>query len=178
MLSHRCLLADADKIADAALKAGRNEDMLPLTVAVLDSGGQLVVLKRKDACGTVRSEIAIGKASASLGMGVGSRTLRDRLNERPAFQAAISAASDSRFVAVPGGVLILNDVGQAIGAIGISGDTSDPDEYAAITANHDTGFASHPEEPAENWLNCNYQSMQTAFSFRCSQTNLLVAESR
>ena len=173
MLSHRCLLADADKIADAALKAGRNEDMLPLTVAVLDSGGQLVVLKCKDACGTVRSEIAIGKAS--LGMGVGSRTLRDLLKERPAFQAAISAASDGRFVAVPGGVLILNDVGQAIGAIGISGDTSDSDEYAVSTANHDTGFASHPEEPAENWPNCNYQSMQTAVSCRCSQTNLSVA---
>ena len=94
MLSHRCLLAEPNKIADAALKAGRNEDMLPLTVAVLDSGGQLVVLNRKDACGTVRSEIAIGKASSSLGMGVGSRTLRDRLKERPAFQAAISAASD------------------------------------------------------------------------------------
>ena len=144
-------LANADKIADAALKAGRNEDMLPLTVAVLDSGGQLVVLKREDGCGTVRSEIAIGKASAALGMGVGSRTLRDRLKERPAFQAAISAASDGRFVAVPGGVLILNDAGQAVGAVGISGDTSDCDEYAAITAIHGAGFASHPEEPAENW---------------------------
>lgn len=144
-------LTDADRITDGALHAARAESMLPLTVAVLDSGGQLVVLKREDGCGIVRAEIAIGKASAALGMGVGSRTLRDRLKERPAFQAAISAASDGRFVAVPGGVLILNTEGQAVGAVGISGDTSDCDEYAAITGIHDAGFASHPEEPAENW---------------------------
>lgn len=144
-------LKDADKIADGALQAGRSEDMLPLTVAVLDSGGQIVVLKREDGCGIVRAEIAIGKASAALGMGVGSRTLRDRLKERPAFQAAISAASDGRFVAVPGGVLILNDAGQAIGAVGISGDTSDCDEYAAIRGIHGAGFTSHPETEADNW---------------------------
>ncbi len=144
-------LAVADQIADGALSAARAEDMLPLTIAVLDSGGQIVVLKREDGCGIVRAEIAIGKASAALGMGVGSRTLRDRLKERPAFQAAISAASDGRFVAVPGGVLILDDAGKAIGAVGISGDTSDCDEYAAITGIQKAGLASHPEAPAESW---------------------------
>ena len=144
-------LAVAEEISNGALKAARAEEMLPLTVAVLDSGGQIVVLKREDGCGTVRADIAIGKASAALGMGIGSRTLRDRLKERPAFQASIAAASDGRFVAVPGGVLILNDGGQAIGAVGISGDTSDCDEYAALAGIHGAGFASHPEEAAENW---------------------------
>lgn len=144
-------LDDAEKIADAALAAARQAELLPLTVAVVDSGGQLVTFKREDGCGIVRGDIAIAKACAALGMGVSSRTLRDRLKDRPAFQAAIAAASDGRFVAVPGGVLILDGAGKAVGAVGISGDASDRDEYAAIVGIHAAGFASHPEAPADDW---------------------------
>ena len=39
----------------------------------------------------------------------------------------------------------------AIGAVGISGDASDKDEYAAITGVHRAGLKSHPEQPAPNW---------------------------
>ncbi len=146
-------LADAEKIADAALAAARRAELLPLTVAVVDSGGQLVTFKREDGCGIVRGDIAIAKACAALGMGISSRTLRDRLKDRPAFQAAIAAASDGRFVAVPGGVLILDGAGKAIGDVGISGDASDRDEYAAIAGIQAAGFASHPEAPADDWQN-------------------------
>jgi uncharacterized protein GlcG (DUF336 family) len=54
---------------------------------------------------------------------------------------------------VPGGVLALNGKGEVIGAVGISGDASDKDEYAAITGVHRAGLKSHPEQPAENWRN-------------------------
>ena len=144
-------LKDAERIADAALQVARSHDMLALTIAVLDSGGQMVVLKREDGCGIARADIAAGKAAAALGMGVSSRSLRDRLKERVAFQAAISAATDGRFVAVPGGVLILDSDGRAIGAVGISGDTSDADEFAAIAGIKEAGFASHPAEASESW---------------------------
>ncbi|MGI9524805.1 MAG: GlcG/HbpS family heme-binding protein [Hyphomicrobiaceae bacterium] len=144
-------LADAEAIAAGALRAARDEELLPLTVAVLDAGGQLIVFKREDGCGIVRGDIAIGKASAALGMGSSGRVLRDRLKDRIAFQAAIAAASDGRFVAVPGGVLIRNNEGLAIGAIGISGDASDRDEYAAIAGIQAAGFLSYPAEPAEGW---------------------------
>src|SRR4051794_19589138 len=127
-------LATAETIADAALAAGRAEDMLPLTVVVLDAGGQIVVVKRADGSGLMRVDIALGKAWGALGMGISSRTIRDRLRERPAFQSALAAASDGRFIPVPGGVLVLDPGGAVIGAVGISGDASDKDEYAAITA--------------------------------------------
>ena len=87
-------LATADKIADVTLATGRAAGMLPLTVVVLDAGGHVVVQKREDGSGILRAEIARGKAFAALGMGVGSRILRDRLKERIAFQAAVAAASD------------------------------------------------------------------------------------
>ena len=144
-------LSDAEAIMDAVLEARMAENLLPLTVAILDSGGGLVVLKREDGSGLLRSDIALGNAYGALGMGISSRTIRDRLGDRPAFQNAIAAASEGKFIPVPGGVLILKETGQCIGAVGSSGDASDRDEYAVITGIHAAGFKTHPEAPAENW---------------------------
>ncbi len=144
-------LATADQIVEAALIAGRDAGLLPLTVAVLDAGGTLVVLKRQDGSGVLRGDIAIGKAWGALGMGISSRTIRDRLKDRPAFQSALASAAQGRFIPVPGGVLAINAAGEVIGAVGISGDASDKDEYAAISAVRAAGLTSHPEAPAENW---------------------------
>lgn len=141
----------AERIATAALVAGRSAGLLPLTVAVLDAGGALVAFKREDGCGVMRGDIAIGKAWGALGMGISSRHIRNRLADRPSFQAALAAVSDGRFVPVPGGVLILDGAGDVIGAVGISGDASDKDEYAAISGVHAAGFGSHPEAPSETW---------------------------
>jgi uncharacterized protein GlcG (DUF336 family) len=144
-------LATAEKIVAAALKAGEDAKLLPLTVAVLDTGGNIVLVKRQDGSGNLRVDVAVGKAWGALGMGISSRTLRDRLRDRPAFQGALAAASDGRFIPVPGGVLALNADGVVVGAVGISGDASDKDEYAAIMGVHAAGLASHPEQPVENW---------------------------
>ena len=76
-------LAVAEQIANTAIAAGRDAGLLPLTVAVLDAGGNIVVLKREDGSGILRADIAIGKAWGALGMGISSRTIRDRL-ARPA----------------------------------------------------------------------------------------------
>lgn len=145
-------LEAAGKIVDEALAEGRRQNFMPLTVAVLDAGGCLVALKREDGSGILRPDIAIGKAWGALGMGVPSRLLRDRLADRPAFQAALAAASDGRFVAVPGGILLkASDGGAVIGAVGISGDTSDKDELCAVVGAHAAGLATEPAEPPENW---------------------------
>jgi uncharacterized protein GlcG (DUF336 family) len=127
-------LATAEKIAYEAIAIGREVKLLLLAVAVLDAGGNLVVVKREDGAGILRAAIAIGKAWGALGMGISSRTIRDRLRERPAFQSALAMASDGRFIPGPSGVLVMNDNKEVIGAVGISGDVSDKDEYAAISA--------------------------------------------
>jgi uncharacterized protein GlcG (DUF336 family) len=77
--------------------------------------------------------------------------LSQRLAERTAFQAALSAAADGRFVAVPGGVLVQGAGGEVIGAVGISGDTSDKDEYAAIAGVRAVGLEPEPRSPVESW---------------------------
>jgi uncharacterized protein GlcG (DUF336 family) len=144
-------LATASEIVDEALAVGRRKSMHPLTVVVLDVGGKLIASKSEDGSGTLRFGIAFGKASGALGMGISSRLIRDRLANRPAFQSAIASASDGKFIPVPGGILIEDAEGFTIGAVGISGDTSEKDEYCAIKAVHKAGFATEPADIDPDW---------------------------
>ncbi|MBO6893769.1 MAG: heme-binding protein [Roseibium sp.] len=144
-------LQTAAIIVDEALRLGRQEELLPLTVVVLDAGGKIVAVKCEDGSGIMRFDVAFGKAWGALGMGISSRLIRDRLSARPTFQAALATASDGRLIPVPGGVLVRDKDNITIGAVGISGDTSDKDEYCAIEAIKIAGYQSEPAEPAEDW---------------------------
>jgi len=144
-------LATATRITDEALRLRLTHGLLPLAVAVLDAGGQTVSYRREDGCGVLRHDIAHGKAWGALGMGMATRQIRDRLANRPSFQAALAAASGGRFIPTPGGVLIVNEQGLAIGAVGISGDASDKDEFCAIEAIRAAGLQPEPPQPAPNW---------------------------
>jgi uncharacterized protein GlcG (DUF336 family) len=123
----------ATKIIDAALARGRADNMKPLTAAVVDDGGNLKALKREDGRGAaMRPDIAMGKAFAAVGMGRSTRALQDMAQQRPWFSASLVSVADCGYVPVPGGVLILDEDGNVLGAIGVTGDTADNDEIAAI----------------------------------------------
>ena len=144
-------LDTATRITDEALRLRRERGLLPLAVMLLDAGGNVVSFRREDGCGLLRHDIAMGKAWGALGMGMATRQIRDRLANRPTFQAALAAASDGRFIPTPGGVLILDDQGRAIGAVGISGDASDKDEFCAIEAIRAAGLSPEPPAPNPEW---------------------------
>ncbi len=148
-------LAQADQIVATALATGRQENMLPLTVVVLDSGGRLVAMKSEDGSGLLRFGIAYGKAWGALGMGISSRQIGERLSARPVFQNALAAASGGQLIPVPGGVLIQSAGGETVGAVGISGDTSEKDEYCAIAGIHAAGLTSEPAAADPNWRGSN-----------------------
>ena len=137
-------LAQASTIVDTALKKGREMKFQPLTVAVLDAGGHLVAFKREDKSGILRFDIAYGKAWGALGMGFGSRTLAERAANTPQFFNMLAAASGGRIVTNPGGVLIRDAGGNIIGAVGISGDTSDNDELCALAGIEAAGLKADP----------------------------------
>jgi len=124
-------LAQAATIVDVALKKGRDNNLAPLTVAVLDAGGHLVAFKREDQSGILRFDIAYGKAWGALGMGFGSRTLASRAAKTPQFFTMLAAASEGRMVCNPGGVLIRDgggagrSSGSVSGAVGISSEFAD-----------------------------------------------------
>jgi uncharacterized protein GlcG (DUF336 family) len=137
-------LAQASIIVDAALKKGRETNCAPLSVAVLDAGGHLVAFKREDKSGLLRFDIAFGKAWGALGMGFGSRALAQRAAAAPQVYNQLAAASGGRLVTNPAGVLIRNASGDVIGAVGISGDTSDKDEVCAIAGVEAAGLKPDP----------------------------------
>lgn len=132
MFVHSIDLKTAEKIADAAMAKGIELEFQPLTVAVLDDGGTLKVLKRADGASLLRPEVAIGKAWGSLGFGTGNRVIVGRAEATPMFIDALIAASGGRMVPSPGGVLIKDKTGRIIGAVGITGDTGDNDEICAV----------------------------------------------
>jgi uncharacterized protein GlcG (DUF336 family) len=137
-------LAQASTIVDIALATARDMELVPMTVAVLDAGGHLVAFKREDRSGILRYDIDYGKAWGALGMGFGSRTLYERAANTPQFFNALYAASGGRVVTNPGGVLIRDSEGEIVGAVGISGDTSDKDEACAIAGIEAAGLFADP----------------------------------
>ncbi|WP_299496120.1 heme-binding protein [uncultured Shewanella sp.] len=144
-------LDKASMMLDKALSIAKAESMLPMTVVILDAGGHIVALKRQDGAGIFRVELANAKAYGALGMGVSTGIMGERLQNRPVFAGALTGISDGQWVGVPGGVLIRNDKAQVIGSVGISGDTSEKDEYVAINAIKAAGYYPEPLEANENW---------------------------
>jgi len=135
-------LAQAETMVDAALAKGAALNLKPLTVAILDDGAHLKLLKRQDGPGAaMRPKIAIGKAFAAAGLGMGTRPWEAIAKERPLLLQGFMALADE-FVAVPGGVVIRDDVGEVIGAVGVSGDSSDADEQCAVSGIEAAGFTA------------------------------------
>lgn len=127
-------LETASRLVDITLEKGRELGLAPLAVALLDARGQLKCFKSEDGVSLLRADIAIAKAWGALGMGFGTRELARRAASAPQFFAALQSLSSGRVVPAPGGVLIRDDEGQLLGAIGVSGASSDDDEHCAVSA--------------------------------------------
>lgn len=126
-------LLQASTVVDAALEEGERRGFLPLCVAVVDAGGHLLALKRDHRASVYRPQIATAKASGCIGMGFGGRELARRAQAMPAFFEALSSVLPSGLLPVAGGVLIRAAAeARVIGAVGISGDTSENDESCAV----------------------------------------------
>ena len=125
-------LETAQTIVSASIAEARVKKMKPLAVAVLDVRGALKAFGAEDNTSLKRAEIACGKAHGALALGVPSRTISKMALERPHFIASLSHVVGGGFIPVAGGVLIKDQSGKLLGAVGISGDTSDNDEVAAL----------------------------------------------
>ena len=130
-MTNLSLLA-AQTIVSAALAKARDLKLRPVAVAVLDARGALKAAAAEDGTSLRRFEVALGKANGALALGLGSRSLLKRAQEQPFFLAAVGPLVGG-MVPVPGGVLVRDDGGAVVGAVGISGDTSDSDEAAAVS---------------------------------------------
>jgi len=126
-------LSVSETIVTAAFAKGAELGLKPLTVTVLDAGGHAVAMMRQDGSSILRPQIAAGKAFGALAVGAGSRWLDANAQTRPHFVQALNGAAGGGIVPVPGGVLIRDGAGgEILGAVGITGDTSDNDEACAV----------------------------------------------
>lgn len=135
-------LKTARAIIAGAQAHAETHGLAPLTVVVLDGGAHVVAAERQDGSSIKRFEIAFAKAHGSLALGVGSRALMTRAEMQPFFIAAATSAIGGALIPVPGGVLVQDSSGTVLGAVGVSGDTSDADEAAAVAGVEAAGLAA------------------------------------
>ena len=141
-------LDQANTIIAAARAKGRELGLMPLTVVVLDAGGQVKASQREDGSSLLRPEIALGKAYGALALGLGGRELARRATAMQGFMNALSDIADGRAVPVPGGVLVRDADNVLLGAVGISGDASPKDEECCIAGIAAAGLVADHGDPA------------------------------
>ena len=136
-------LHQAQAMLTAILAEGRRLQLKPLSVVVLDARGAWKAVAAEDGTSLKRTEIAHGKAHGALALGMGSRAIAKRAEGQGSFIAAVSHVAGGALIPVPGGVLV-RDGATLLGAVGVSGDTSDNDEVAALAGIAAVGLAADP----------------------------------
>jgi len=128
---NRVSLDQANRIISGIIQTGSEMKLKPLSAVVLDPGGHVIAFQRQDGASIMRFQIATGKACGALGLGVSSRKIGEMAAERPSFVASLGPIMPQGLIPVAGGVLVM-DRGEVIGAVGVTGDTSDNDEACAL----------------------------------------------
>ncbi len=134
----------ARTIIRKALAKGREEGFKPLSVVVLDTGGHVKAFEREDGAAPGRFGIAHGKAYGAIMLGMAGRAQMARAEQQAYFMAAVNGVYGGQVVPVPGGVLVRDKRGNIVGAVGVTGDTSDNDVIAAVAGIEAVGLT--PEE--------------------------------
>ena len=125
-------LSRARRIIRTALAKGRELELKPLSVIVLDAGGHPKAFEREDGAAPGRYAIAHGKAYGSIMLGMAGTAQRDRAEAQAYFMTCVNGAYGGQVIPVPGGVLVRDGKGAVIGAVGVTGDTSENDVLAAV----------------------------------------------
>ncbi len=138
----RLTLKQANTIIEKALEKAREMKIKPLSVVVLDDAGNVRSAQREDGASMFRFDVALGKAWASVAMGVSSRALLKRAKDNPNFFITLAATAKGKFLPQTGGVLIKSEEGEILGAAGASGGTGEEDEAACVHGIEEAGLAA------------------------------------
>lgn len=125
-------ISKARAIIRKTLSKGREMELKPLSVVVLDAGGNVKAFEREDGAAPGRFAIAQGKAYGTVMLGMGGSAQMARAEQQAYFMEAVNGVYGGKVVPVPGGVLLRDKRGQVVGAVGVTGDTSDNDLIAAL----------------------------------------------
>ena len=135
-------LRKAKAIIKATVDKGAEAGMKPLSVVVLDAGGHPIAFERADGASPGRFDIARGKAHGCIMLGLGGSAIQARAESQAFFVQAMNGAYGGKFVPVKGGVLVRDKRGTVLGAVGVTGDTSDNDAIAAVAGIEAAGLVA------------------------------------
>jgi uncharacterized protein GlcG (DUF336 family) len=124
-------LDQSNRIIGAIFTRGRELSCRPLSVVIVEPGAKVKAFQKEDGSAMMRFEMAFGKAYAALALGRSSSLVRVRTEERPVFMQYLIRASDDQIFPEGGGMLIRDNNGEVIGAVGVTGDTQERDEELA-----------------------------------------------
>lgn len=136
-------LQQANALIHEVLECAREKKMPPIAVAVLDSGAHLKALQREDGVSFLRVQIAQAKAWGALGMGTNSDNIAARYQKddlQRGFITALNTMTAGQLIPLPGGVLVRNNEGQVIAAVGAAGGDSHDDEACVIAGIRSIGL--------------------------------------
>lgn len=125
-------LRKARTIIRKSLEKGREMELKPLSVVVLDAGGHVLAFEREDGAAPGRFAIAQGKAFGAVMLGMSGSAQMARAEQQAYFMAAVNGVYGGQVVPVPGGILVRDKKGGVIGAVGVTGDTSENDAEAGL----------------------------------------------
>lgn len=135
--SHLLQLRDVRRIVEAAHGAaavhGDGTGPARVSIAVVDGGGHLLTLDRRDGASAASAETAIAKARMAALNGKPTANQEQAINnERPAL-AQLAGIFGQPAVAMAGGIPLIHN-GQCLGAVGVSGMTPSTDLAIAEAA--------------------------------------------
>ena len=122
----------ARTIIRKTLAKGKEMGLKPLSVVVLDAGGHVKAFEREDGAAPGRFAIAHGKAYGAVMLGMPGSAQMARAEQQAYFMNAVNGVYGGQVVPVPGGILVHDKRGNVIGAVGVTGDTSDNDLIAGM----------------------------------------------
>ena len=125
-------LRKAKSVIRTALSKGKELGLKPLSVVILDAGGHVIAFEREDGAAPGRFAIAHGKAYGSVMLGMAGTAQMVRADQQAYFMDAVNGVFGGNVIPVPGGVLVRDKKGGVIGAVGVTGDSSDNDLIAAL----------------------------------------------
>jgi uncharacterized protein GlcG (DUF336 family) len=127
LMAETLLLNEAVAIIDASLTRAREMQLVPLTVAVVDVGGQVIALKREDNSALIRADLAIAKAWTAAAFRLSTAVLEKRAQDRPWFFGSLADMPAGKIVPVAGALPVFRN-GEFVGAVGATGAQAADDE--------------------------------------------------
>jgi uncharacterized protein GlcG (DUF336 family) len=124
------------------------KEWAPVSVVVIDASDNVLCSMRMDGCPPVAyPKYAHAKATTAVSLGISSRKFRDKYiggPEKVAQGLSMIATMQGKICCFPGSVLLSTTSDGIVGAVGVSGASSDQDEFMALSAVREFDFITDP----------------------------------